>query len=309
VTLVVAPSSSGQPEPVPKGRQWAATLGAFSFATGVITRNWHLAALGVMFSTLTSAAMWQNFRERLPYLFDPDSERLPPPPTLMHAMVAITAMVDGMGFVVVAIALALGSEGAWVAPAAAYGIAAFVTWLVTSTFLTGRGVTSARIWAWPAGERSRGPAFVDRMATGVSREALAGVAAALGVMLGGLALGYEWGLSRIPAVAEQLAPATKYLAEHPEERWGLVLASVAFAPVAEEYLFRGLLFRALDHEWGGWRAVVGSALFFAVYHPPLSWIPVGLVGLVLALLFKTTGRLWPCVMLHAVYNATVTLAL
>jgi len=38
---------------------------------------------------------------------------------------------------------------------------------------------------------------------------------------------------------------------------------------AEEYLFRGLLFRALDRESGGWRAVAGSAAFFAVYHPPL----------------------------------------
>jgi len=86
------------------------------------------------------------------------------------------------------------------------------------------------------------------------------------------------------------------------------LVAVAFAPPAEEYLFRGLLFRALDREWGGWAAVIGSTLFFTVYHPMPAWVPVGLVGLILALLFKTTGRLWPCVVVHAAYNAIVSLA-
>jgi membrane protease YdiL (CAAX protease family) len=49
---------------------------------------------------------------------------------------------------------------------------------------------------------------------------------------------------------------------------------VLIAPFTEEYLFRGLLFRALDREWGGWRAVVGSAAFFAIYHrhsPGFPW--------------------------------------
>lgn len=69
--------------------------------------------------------------------------------------------------------------------------------------------------------------------------------------------------------------------------------AVAFAPFAKEYLFRGLLFRALDREWGGWRAVAGSAAFFAIYHQPLAWLPVGLLGIANALLFKKTGRLAP----------------
>jgi membrane protease YdiL (CAAX protease family) len=81
--------------------------------------------------------------------------------------------------------------------------------------------------------------------------------------------------------------------------------AVVFAPFAEEYLFRGLLFRALDREWGGWHAVVGSAAFFAIYHSPLSWLPVGLLGIANALLFKKTGRLVPAVILHMVYNAVV----
>jgi membrane protease YdiL (CAAX protease family) len=47
------------------------------------------------------------------------------------------------------------------------------------------------------------------------------------------------------------------------------LPAIGFAP-AEEYLSRGLFYRAL----------VGSAAFFAIYHPPMSRLPVGLLGLV-----------------------------
>jgi membrane protease YdiL (CAAX protease family) len=69
--------------------------------------------------------------------------------------------------------------------------------------------------------------------------------------------------------------------------------------------FPALLFRALDREWGGWRAVVGSAAFFAVYHLALSWPPVFLLGALNALLFKNSGRLLPAVLLHMAYNAVV----
>jgi membrane protease YdiL (CAAX protease family) len=51
--------------------------------------------------------------------------------------------------------------------------------------------------------------------------------------------------------------------------------------------------------------VVGSAAFFAIYHPPMSWLPVFAVGLVNAWLFKTSGRLLPCVILHMAYNAMI----
>ena len=76
-------------------------------------------------------------------------------------------------------------------------------------------------------------------------------------------------------------------------------------PFAEEYLFRGLLYRALDREWGGWRAVLGSAAFFAVYHPALSWLPVAALGAANAMLYKKTGYLAPAIALHLVYNAVV----
>jgi membrane protease YdiL (CAAX protease family) len=48
-----------------------------------------------------------------------------------------------------------------------------------------------------------------------------------------------------------------------------------------------------------------AAAFFAIYHPFLSWLPVGLLGITNALPFKKTGNLAPAILLHMVYNAVV----
>jgi membrane protease YdiL (CAAX protease family) len=95
------------------------------------------------------------------------------------------------------------------------------------------------------------------------------------------------------------------MAKIPYLRISYAFAAVFIAPFAEEFLFRGLLFKALDREWGGWRAVLGAAAFFAVYHPVISWLPVAMLGAANALIFKKSGRLAPAVVLHMVYNAVV----
>ncbi len=50
---------------------------------------------------------------------------------------------------------------------------------------------------------------------------------------------------------------------------------------------------------------LGSAAFFAIYHPPLVWPAVGAMGAASAWLFRRDGRLASCVALHAAYNAVV----
>lgn len=80
VTLVTVTSSSGAREKLPWGRRWAAQLGMLTFCIGVLIQQWNLAVVGIFYSYMTAAAMWQNFRVRLPYLYDAWSEKLPPPP-------------------------------------------------------------------------------------------------------------------------------------------------------------------------------------------------------------------------------------
>jgi membrane protease YdiL (CAAX protease family) len=125
------------------------------------------------------------------------------------------------------------------------------------------------------------------------------------VALGGFALLYLFILHRIPGLAEVISQADERQAAIPHLREAYSAMAVLVAPFAEEFLFRGLLYRALDREWGGWKAIAGSAVFFAIYHPVLSWVPVGAVGALNAWLFRRTGRLAPAIALHMAYNAVV----
>jgi membrane protease YdiL (CAAX protease family) len=306
VTLVTVTSSSGEREKLPLGRQWAAQLGMLTFCIGVLTQQWNIAVVGIVYSYLTAAAMWQNFRARLPYLYDPWSEKLPPPPTLMHAMIAISILVEGGAVLTGLISVAAGRKNIVVAQAISYGICAVLVSLGTSNFLSNRGVSPRDVWRWGGPEQKEAKPWwrMDVAQTG-RFASLVSLGAAGGLVLGLFARGYIAVLHHIPAVDEMIRQSQEQMAKMPDLRVSYAVMAVAFAPFAEEYLFRGLLFRALDREWGGWLAVLGSAAFFAIYHPPLSWLPVGLLGVSNALLFKKTGRLAPAVILHMVYNGVV----
>jgi membrane protease YdiL (CAAX protease family) len=307
VTLVTVTSQSGEPEKIPAGRRWAAQLGMLTFSIGVLMQEWPLAVRGIVYSYITAAAMWQNFRARLPYLYDPWSEKLPPPPTLMHAMIAISILVDAGAVLTGMVSVVTGLDGIAIAQAISYGICAVGVSIGMVSFLGDRGVALSDVLRWPATALPRGrweswwhgQSERDKLPWSLLLGAAAGVA------LGVFAHGYEAVLQHIPAATEIIRKSQEQMASMRGVRVSLAVMAVGFAPFAEEYLFRGLLFRALDREWGGWRAVVGSAAFFAIYHSPLAWLPVALLGATNALIFKKTGRLAPAVVLHMVYNAVV----
>jgi membrane protease YdiL (CAAX protease family) len=313
VTLVSVTSESGEPQKIPRGRRFAAQLGMLTFSIGVITKQWNLAIVGIVYSYMTAAAMWQNFRARLPYLYDPWSEQLPPAPTLMHAMIAISILVEGTAVITGIVSAAVGRENIAVAQAISYGICAVIVAIGVSNFLSERGVSLRDVWRWPspvAAEAQSEPWWrsnisLRNISPKTTLVLLLSLGAAGGLILGALAFGYIAVLQHIPVTAEIIRKSHEQMAKIPSLRVSYAVMAVAFAPFAEEYLFRGLLYRALDREWGGWRAVIGSAAFFAIYHPTLAWLPVGLLGATNALLFKKTGRLLPAVILHMVYNAVV----
>ncbi|HEY6249270.1 MAG TPA: CPBP family intramembrane glutamic endopeptidase [Candidatus Angelobacter sp.] len=308
VTLVTVPSSSGEPQKIPRGRQWAAQLGMLTFSIGVLTQQWHIAVMGIVYSYITAAAMWENFRARLPYLYDTWSERLPPPPTLMHAMIAISLLVEGGAVFTTLLMIFTGREYIAMAQVIGYGICAALVCVGMSIFLSNRNVPPIEVWLWRpiATAPQQSPAWWRVDESRKSRFLPALLAGAVGGLLLGLfAHGYVAILSHFPTIAEMFRKSQEQMAQMPGLRVSFAVIAVALAPFAEEYLFRGLLFRALDREWGGWRALVGSAAFFAVYHPPLSWLPVALLGFTNAYLFKKTGWLAPAIILHMVYNAVV----
>jgi membrane protease YdiL (CAAX protease family) len=258
VTLVTITSSSGETEKIPRGRYWAASLGMLTFAVGVVTAQWQLAIVGIVYSYLTSAAMWQNFRARLPYLYDPWSEPLPKAPTLMHAMIAISVMVELAAVMSVPLLGLAGRANLGAAMAFGYGVAAIVIAAIMTNFLRDRDVRPSDIWCWLGKGESIEECEPFRRRYGLEGRAsvrglLAGAAG--GVALGLFALLYQNLVIHIPSVQELMRKSQTQLASQSDFKVWLGIMAVGFAPFAEEYLFRGLLFRALDREWGGWKAV------------------------------------------------------
>jgi membrane protease YdiL (CAAX protease family) len=310
VTLVTVTSESGEAQTVSAGRRWAAQLGMLTFAIGIVTQQWPLAIVGIVYSWITAAAMWENLRARLPYLYDPWSERLPPPPTLMHAMVSISILVE-CAALLTALVLAIGGRDSLaVAQGLGYAVCAVGVAIGVSHFLSNRGVLPAQIWCWSdAGvEPDPAPSWFSRYVA-ADRRALGWLGAGIGA---GLCLGlvahlYLLAIALIPSVGEAIQASRDHLRDLPGMATAYGVTAIGFAPFAEEYLFRGLVFRTLDRQWGGWKAVAGAAAFFAIYHPPLAWLPVSLVGAVNCLLFKRSRRLAPAILLHMTYNSVVIL--
>ena len=91
----------------------------------------------------------------------------------------------------------------------------------------------------------------------------------------------------------------------------LALMTVLGAPIVEEWLFRGVLFRTFDAAWGsrfaraGTAAAVGaSALIFALAHGEWLQLPgLFFLGVVLAVVVRRTQRLTPAVATHVGFNA------
>jgi len=81
-------------------------------------------------------------------------------------------------------------------------------------------------------------------------------------------------------------------------------AAIVLAPVAEEILFRGILYAYLKQLGYQRLAVIGSSLFFAVIHGNLmALVPLAFFAVVLALLYDKTGNLMAPIATHAVFNA------
>jgi membrane protease YdiL (CAAX protease family) len=92
--------------------------------------------------------------------------------------------------------------------------------------------------------------------------------------------------------------------------WGLVFATVSaclLAPLAEELLYRGVLFRACWNRLGVLPAAILSSAVFAVLHfyDGYGLTSVAIFGLSSALLYAATGSLGACVTLHFLYNSAI----
>lgn len=92
-----------------------------------------------------------------------------------------------------------------------------------------------------------------------------------------------------------------------EVAWLLVLLCV-LVPIGEEVFFRGFIYNTL-RRWGWvWAVILSSVLFAAVHLQVVHFLPILLLGVVLAVLYQRTGSLVASMMVHGVNNLIAALA-
>lgn len=85
--------------------------------------------------------------------------------------------------------------------------------------------------------------------------------------------------------------------------WAMLLIVAVWAPLAEELVFRAMLFRTLRKGFSFWAAALISGAAFGIYHMNLvQGIYAGLLGLLLAWFYEKTNSLLGCYLFHFLFN-------
>jgi membrane protease YdiL (CAAX protease family) len=94
------------------------------------------------------------------------------------------------------------------------------------------------------------------------------------------------------------------------EPTGMVIGAVIFAPIAEEFFFRGFIYGTLRRRSSPpIAALVTSAMFVTAHwlsgYPGWALVEICFFSIAACLVYERTGSIWPCIALHAANNASV----
>lgn len=243
----------------------------------------------LILSGVLAYALWQTLRDRLPYLLDP-VDRPPPQVGFADGMYAVLAFFVIQGVVMLAMMAAQAPVGAALAVA-----------FVIAGLLVGGGMMLA-LWRRGVPDLLRAVGL-RRQRTDLRGGLVGGFALGVGagVVAAGVALIYLHLIDLVPGLRELRDQAALVPIDADVVWWFAILAVVA-APVCEEFIFRGLVFRGLRRSLPlGWAACFSAAIFACV-HSPLAAAPVFVVGLLAALIFEISGWLVAPMIAHFTYN-------
>lgn len=103
--------------------------------------------------------------------------------------------------------------------------------------------------------------------------------------------------------------AQKFVNFIQKDTYAVIVFTVMIAPIVEELMFRGLMLRGFLQRYKVKKAIMFSALFFAIGHGnAFQFIPALFAGILLAWWFVKTRSLVPCIFGHVFNNALIVFA-
>jgi len=123
-----------------------------------------------------------------------------------------------------------------------------------------------------------------------------------------VALGLQFGIGMIAEffnfhLPTQSAVQILRLADSWADRIAVGLVVAVLAPVAEEGLFRGILYPAVKSlGYPGAAMWISSAAFAVIHLNALSFLPLFVLAVLLVKLYEKTGNLLSCIACHATFN-------
>ncbi|RFU48581.1 CPBP family intramembrane glutamic endopeptidase [Paraburkholderia sp. DHOC27] len=274
------PSGSQQRQPGVRYVYLFMLLAGF-YAYALLTHAWwpHL-AIPFLCGAL-AFALWQKASDRMPYLLDASA-----------APAARVSLADGL------IATTLFFVLQFMAMSVLKGVVpGDITARIVLAYICAGAITyllmSAAFWTLKTREVPK--MLGSNIAVGVA------LGAGVGLFCAAAGLLYLW-LARHYGFEPKLTHARILT---PAARLAIVALSVCAAPLFEEFVFRGLIFGGLRRSLGFSLAALGSAVLFAIVHPPFSMLPVFVLGLGTAWVYERRKMLLASMVTHAVYNAVV----
>jgi membrane protease YdiL (CAAX protease family) len=112
---------------------------------------------------------------------------------------------------------------------------------------------------------------------------------------------------QIPGAWSQVSPIEmEHAAQWP--LWACLLSSAVMPAVFEELMYRGLLLQRFGRVMPAGLAVAMQAMLFAGTHwDQVMLLPHFVFGVVAGILRLAAGALWPCMLMHCLWNGYVVL--
>jgi len=244
----------------------------------------------VTLTTLVGYAVWVKVAERLPLMLDPTAA---PAPRIGMADGLIAVLVFFMFMILAFTTLTAGfeiPEADAVPPA--YALAALITFVLVLYMY------------W----RLKLPDLFASLGIGRDRSVFRSIPMGIGAGLCTSLLGLGFLIMLKLAGTLEGLPDPKMapnLTEGGDGLWKFALLTVVAAPMCEEFLFRGVLYKGMRSTMGVRLSIIWSAVLFAFVHPPLGFVAVFALGVATAWLYEKTGSLWASMAAHATHNGVV----